>query len=93
MRATAFEDLMVRREDVEEVVSAPEGVNAMRTDNESAEEDPAGVRECCEVVVGVPVGGRDAVTGMRLRFAVDRFGFLTAIMYVCLVVASCRCLW
>lgn len=80
---------MVRREDVEEVVSAPEGVNAIRTDSESAEEDPAGVREFCEVVVGVAVGGRDAVTGTRLRFAVDRFGFLMAIRFLCLVVASC----
>lgn len=40
MRVTALEDLMVKSDDVEEVVSAPEGVNAIRTDSESADEDP-----------------------------------------------------
>jgi len=80
LRVTALEDLMVSREDVEDVVSAPEGVNAMRSESESAG---------CAVPIVVTVfdrgcwtevvGGSDAVTGTRLRFAVDRFGFLTAI--------------
>jgi hypothetical protein len=77
LRATALEDLMVKSDDVEEVVSAPEGVNAIRTDSESADNDPVWF----VVGVGRAVPGEsDAVTGMRLRFAVDRFGFLTAIL-------------
>jgi hypothetical protein len=69
---------MVRSEEVEDVVSAPRGVNAIKTERASAGPAAVSVVVGRKTVVAVAVGGREAVTGVRLRFAVVLFGFLTA---------------
>lgn len=73
--ATALVLLTVRRDEVDEVVSAPEGVIAIRTDTGSTDEvgNPVRPLETNPGVAPVP-----AVTGTLFRFC-GFFCFLTAI--------------
>jgi len=75
-RATVLELMIVSKDEVFEVVSAPEGVSAISNATGSAVEDEAMLDSAAGEVTLSPAS---AVTG-RFRRETDRFGFLAMAM-------------